>query len=71
MRIEFRGEADFGSLYAGDFFVDDCGELYLKIPQQNEYNAVSFNDIQECEPALYCFHNNDKCRKCEGKIIIN
>lgn len=71
MRIECKREADFSSLYVGDFFTDGYGKLYLKIPQQHEYNAISFNDIQECDPALYVFNNDDKCRKCKGKIIIN
>lgn len=71
MKIEFNGEVDFISLHVGDFFTDDCGELYLKIPQQDEYNAISFNDIQECDPALYSFPNDCRCRKREGKIIIN
>lgn len=70
MKIEFNGEVEFGSLSVGEFFIDDCGQLCLKIPEEEELNAICFNDVQEGNPALYCFPNSCKCRPCKGKIVI-
>ena len=71
MKIEFNSGVDFDSLYVGDFFLDSGGELYLKIYCQDEYNAISLKDIQDCEPALHSFPSGCKCKKCEGKIVIS
>ena len=70
MKIEFNGEVNFKSLDIGEFFIDDRGQLYLKIPQEEEFNAICFNDVQKGDPSLYCFTNNWKCRPCEVKIVI-
>lgn len=71
MKIEFKGEINFGSLNIGDFFMDDEGNLCLKIPQEDEWNAISFTDVVEGNSPLYCFPDSWKCRKCEGKIVIS
>ena len=70
MKIEFNNEVNFESLDVGEFFIDDCRQLYLKIPQEEELNAICFNDLQKGNPSLYCLTNNWKCRPCEGKIVI-
>lgn len=70
MKIEFNDEVEFSSLYAGDFFIDDCGRICIKIPEEDEHNAVCLNDVQAGDPALYYYPNSCKCRKCEGKIVI-
>lgn len=74
MKIEFKDKVNFGSLNIGDFFMDEEGNLCLKIPtvleDGNEWNAISFTDVTKGDSPLYYFPDSWKCRKCEGKIVI-
>lgn len=70
MKIEFYKELDFSSLNVGDFFINDHGKYCLKIPAQDGYNAICFNDIQSQAFALHFYYPSSKCRKCDGKIVF-
>lgn len=71
MQIEFNNTCSFDLLNPGDFFFDMDGSLYLKISEEKENNAVSISAMTRGNHSLFSFGEREKCRLCQGKIVIS
>lgn len=69
MKIQFNNEMKFKDLDVGDFFFCD-GKIYVKIVEEEGYNAVGLTEISNEEPALHCLPDSFICCLLTGKIVI-
>lgn len=70
MDISFSKEVSFGSLKVGELFIVN-DYLFLKIPEEDGWNAVNLSDVQENKPPLCSFPTITQCLRCDEEFSFN
>lgn len=70
MDISFSKEVSFDSLKVGKLFIVN-DNLFLKIPEEDGWNAVNLSDVQENKPPLYSFLTMTQCLRCDEEFSFN